>query len=115
MDKLQVDKQEYLAGLILQVCRDQQSIAFYRKVARLLPEQAIFETLSEVREAIQLGRIRENPGAMFTDLIKRKAKELGMELVKEIKENEPKHEKLQDPTEFSTPAEIFRTKEIGPR
>lgn len=110
VDKLQVDKQEYLADLILQVCRDQKSIAFYRKVARLLPEQAIFETLSEVREAIQLGRVRENPGAMFTDLIKRKAKELGLELVKEVKESEPRHERLKESTGFFTPAEIFMTK-----
>jgi len=83
VDKSTWGKREYLAHRILETCRDKQSLAFYRKVVRLLPEQAIHEALSQVKEAEQLGRIRERPGAMFTDLIKRKAEELGIELVQE--------------------------------
>jgi Bacteriophage replication protein O len=111
VDKSLNDKHEYIVDLILQTCRDKQSIVFYRKVVRLLSEQDIFEALSHVREAIQLGRIRERPGAMFTDLIKRKAKELGIELVNEIKENIPKHEKIRKSSKFYTPAEIFVARE----
>jgi len=119
VDKSINQKHDYLVDLILQTCRDQHSLAFYRKIAKLLPEQAIFETLSEVREAIQLGRIRVSSGAMFTDLIKRKAKELGPELGAELRneheESEPRHEKLQEPTEFSTPAKVMIGKELGVR
>jgi len=119
VDKSIGPKYDYLVDLILQTCRDQHSLAFYRKIVKLLPEQAIFEALSQVREAIQLGRIREKPGAMFTDLIKRKAKDLGLELGTELRnefrEAEPRHEKLHEITEISTPADIFRNRELGMR
>lgn len=114
VDKSIGPKYEYLVDLILQTCRDQHSLAFYRKIVKLIPEQAIFEALSQVREAIQLGRIREKPGAMFTDLIKRKAKELGLELGielrNELREAEPRHEKLTESRGYSTPAEIMMAK-----
>ncbi len=79
VDNLRRTKEEYLSQLILEVCYDRQSLGWYRKVVRLLPEQVVHEALSQVKEAQQLGRIRERPGAMFTDLIKRKATELGIE------------------------------------
>lgn len=107
VDKSIGSKYDYLVDLILQTCRDQHSLAFYQKVVKLLPEQTIFETLSEVREAIQLGRIKVTPGAMFTDLIKRKTKELGIQLGKENMMTPPKHEKIRESTGFSTPTEVF--------
>jgi len=123
VDKTISEKHVYLANLILQTCRDEQSIAFYRKVVRLLPEEAIHEALSQVKEAIQLGRVRERPGAMFTDLVKRTAKDLGLELGREHKETEPKveskpeprHEKVREPSVMSTPAEILMAKQMGMR
>jgi hypothetical protein len=123
VDKSISEKHAYLTNLILQTCRDHQSLAFYRKVVRLLPEQAIYEALSQVKEAIQLGRIRERPGAMFTDLVKRTAKDLGLELGREHKETEtqaepqaePRHEKVREPSEMSTPAEILMAKQMGMR
>jgi len=96
VDKPTREKHEYLAHRILETCRDKQSLAFYRKVVRLLPEQAIHEALSQVKEADQLGRIRERPGAMFTDLIKRKAKELGIDFRKESANQEAHSETNHD-------------------
>jgi len=101
------EKQEYLANLILETCRDKQSIAFYRKAARLLPERAIHEALSQVKEAEQLGRIRERPGAMFTDIIKRKAIELGIKFSKENQDIDSQPEYSRELVEKSTPAELM--------
>jgi len=115
VDKSTREKREYLANCILETCRDKQSLAFYRKVVRLLPESAIHEALSHVKEAAQLGRIRERPGAMFTDLIKRKAKELGIEFGKEHKEAEPQPEPIRESLEISTPAEIMMVGRLGRR
>jgi len=96
VDKSTREKREYLTHRILETCRDKQSLAFYRKVVRLLPEQAIHEALSQVKEAEKLGRIRERPGAMFTDLIKRKAKELGIDLIWEATESRPPKEQTAE-------------------
>ncbi len=115
VDKSTQGKREYLAHLILQTCRDKQSIAFYRKVVRLLPERAIHEALSQVKEAEQLGRIRERPGAMFTDLIKRKAEELGIDLKRENSETEPLAEKRSELPEFTTSADMMMAERVGRR
>ena len=98
-------KRAYLAHRILETCRDNQSIAFYRKVVRLLPEKAIHEALSQVKEAERLGRIRERPGAMFTDIIKRKARELRIDFSKEAAESEPVRETKSESTEPYEPIE----------
>ena len=113
VDKSTLEKREYLANRILETCRDKQSLAFYRKVVRILPERAIHEALSQVKEAAQLGRIRERPGAMFTDLIKRKAKELGIEFGKEHQETEPQAEPIRESCEMSTPAAIMMEGRMG--
>lgn len=113
VDKSTREKREYLAHRILETCRDKQSLAFYRKVVRLLPEQAIYEALSQVKEADQLGRIRERPGAMFTDLIKRKAKELGIDFTKDDGANEMRAEQESRPAELSAPSEIMMVGRYG--
>ena len=115
VDKSTREKHEYLANLILQTCRDKRSLAFYRKVVSILPEQAVHEAISQVKEAEQMGRIRERPGAMFTDLIKRKAKELGLELGKEKQEAEPQAEPIREPVEISTPTEMMMAGRSGMR
>ena len=74
---------------------------------RLLSKQAVFETLSRVKEAQITGQIRESAGAMFTDLIKLKAKELGIEFGRESRESEPQTEPIHDSREPQTPAEIM--------
>jgi len=115
VDKSTKEKREYLANRILETCRDKKSIAFYRKVVRLLPERAIHEALSQVKEAEQLGRIRERPGAMFTDLIKRKAIELGVDFKKEHNESESQPEAIHESHEIFTPAEIMMEGRVGRR
>lgn len=115
VDKSTRDKREYLAHCILEICRDKQSIAFYRKVVRLLPESAIHEALSQVKEAEQLGRIRERPGAMFTDLIKRKVKELGIDFGTEYRELVTQPEPIRESHEISTPAEVMMAGRMGKR
>jgi len=106
VDKSTREKREYLAHQILETCRDKRSLAFYRKVVRLLPERAIHEALSQVKEAEQLGRIRERPGAMFTYLIKRKAKELRIEFSNEAKEIKDSQEQTSDAKEFAVTPEM---------
>ncbi|SYZ72214.1 hypothetical protein TRIP_C20329 [Candidatus Zixiibacteriota bacterium] len=115
VDKSTRDKREYMARQILEQCRDKRSLAFYRKIVRLLPERAIHEALSQVKEAEQLGRIRERPGAMFTDLIKRKAKELGIDFTKDDGANEMRAEQESRPAELSAPSEIMMVGRYGRR
>jgi len=115
VDNSSKEKQEYLANLILETCRDKQSIAFYRKTARLIPERAIHEALSQVKEAEQMGRIRERPGAMFTDTIKRKANELGIEFSKENQDTDSQPEYTHEFVEKPTPADLMKGGLMGRR
>lgn len=71
------------AGLVFEMIDslgDRHSTSFYRRVARLVPEGVIFEALAEVKYQANMRRIRKNRGAAFTDLIKRRAQELGIDL-----------------------------------
>lgn len=108
-------ERKYLAQQILSICHDRRSLGFYRQVVRLLPKQVVFETLSRVKEAQQTGQIRESAGAMFTDLIKRKARELGIEFGREGRESEPPPEPIRESIEPQTPAEIMMAARIGRR
>lgn len=65
---------------ILTVCQDEKSTNFYKKVATLLPWEVIYRALSEAKETRDLGEIKKSKGALFTSLIKRYAKERGIEL-----------------------------------
>lgn len=91
---------------VLSVCRDRHSLAFYRKVVRLLPKRIVFDVLSQVKEAQVTGRIKESSGVMFTDLIKRKANELGIKFGKESNEVKTElQELIEERTEMSPPSE----------
>lgn len=65
---------------ILEVCQDEKSTGFYKKVARLLHKQDIYRAISEVKEVRDLGEIKKNKGAIFTSIIKKIAQERGIEL-----------------------------------
>jgi len=65
---------------ILEVCEDEKSTGFYKKVARLLPQQDIYQAISEVKEVRDLGEIKKNKGAIFTSIIKKYASERGLDL-----------------------------------
>ena len=58
-----------------------------------------------MKEAEKLGRIKERPGAMFTDLIKRKARELGMDFTKGSTVPEPIKEICPESGEVSESVE----------
>lgn len=70
----------FLVEDILQVCEDNKSIDFYKKVARLVPEDKIYRALSEVKETRDLGKIKNSKGALFTNLIKKYAQAQGIEI-----------------------------------
>lgn len=62
---------DWLASEILNVLEDEHSLGFYRKVAATVPEQRVFEALSEVRLAARENRVRLSKGAMFVSLVRR--------------------------------------------
>lgn len=68
-------KRDYLAEEILKVTNDPHSLGFYRRVAAEVPEQQLFETLSELRQAKREGRVRQSAGALFVAAIKARARE----------------------------------------
>ena len=57
----------YLVGEILKVCGDAKSERFYSKVAVTLPDEVIFQFLSEIRQDETI----RNRGAVFTTKAKR--------------------------------------------
>jgi hypothetical protein len=71
---------ELLVLEMLDVCRDQHSRAFYRLVARQIPEELIRAVLSETRYQDGMGRITKSRGAFFTDQLRRLAKDRGINL-----------------------------------
>lgn len=68
-------KRDYIANEILKETNDAHSLGFYRKVATSLPEQRIFEALSEVRIAAHEGGIRTSRAALFVAVIRRNLRE----------------------------------------
>jgi len=64
---------------ILEVCQDEGSINFYKKVARLMPTQTIYRAISEVKETSALDGVKKSKGSIFTHLIKKYAAEQHIE------------------------------------
>ena len=64
-------KREYLASEMLALLKDRHSLGYYRLVAEKYQPERIFEALSIVRQEAREGRLRENRGARFVNLIKR--------------------------------------------
>lgn len=55
---------------ILEVTGDPKSKGFYRRVAQLVPDNLIYQAISETKSAKLGGEIRTNAGALFTSRIK---------------------------------------------
>lgn len=72
--------QEALVADILEICGDEGSTNFYKKTARVMPKDAIYRTIAEVKEVVDLGTIKKTKGALFTSLIREKAQKLGIDL-----------------------------------
>lgn len=71
---------KYIVKEILEVCGDEKSTNFYKKVARLLDGQDIYRALSETKEIRDTGVIKKTTGAVFTNIIKKYAMEEGIKL-----------------------------------
>ena len=65
---------------MLNVLRDQKSRAFYTKIAKLCPRAMIHRALSETQQDYSDSSIRKSRGAIFTEKIKRYAKQSGIDL-----------------------------------
>jgi hypothetical protein len=71
---------EYIAGELARQLDDEKNLAYYRSIASKYPEAVLFETLSIVKDVGRQGKIKKSRGALFVDLIKRKAREKGIDL-----------------------------------
>jgi hypothetical protein len=65
---------------MLSALGDPHSTGFYRQIARTVPEDIIFEVLSETKYNANMGRVRKNRGAFFTSELMRRTKELDIDL-----------------------------------
>ena len=71
--KKRTPEKEYLAKEIAKQLEDDHSLGFFRKVVDLIPENLIFQALSEVKDTYLTGKIKESKAALFTTVIKTKA------------------------------------------
>jgi len=69
-----------LAKDIVSLLGDHNSRNFYKHITRICPTELIYRVLGETKEAIETNTIRTTKGAYFTDLLKRRAKEQGIDL-----------------------------------
>jgi hypothetical protein len=65
---------------MLNLLRDEKSRSFYVKIAKLCPQDMIYRALSETKQDYSDSSIRKSRGAIFTEKIKRYAKEAGIDL-----------------------------------
>jgi hypothetical protein len=73
--KKRTPEMEALAQEISERLEDNHSLGFYRKVVDTMPENLIWQTLSEVKDAFLSGRVQKSKAALFTTVIKSKAQE----------------------------------------
>lgn len=73
-------EKEYLAEEMAEQLNDDHSLGFYRKIADTMPENLIFQALSEVKDAALTGRVKKNKAALFTAVIQNKALEHNINL-----------------------------------
>lgn len=59
---------------------DDHSLGFYRKIADFIPENLIYQALSEVKDAQLMGRVKKSKAALFTTIIQAKALEHNINL-----------------------------------
>jgi len=73
--KKRTPEKEFLAQDLAEKLEDDHSLGFYRKVVDIIPENLIFQALSEVKDAYLTGRVKKSKAALFTSVIKTKATE----------------------------------------
>ena len=91
--KLNRGPEDYKAKILvedmLSTLRDEKSRAFYTKIAKLCPQDMIYRALSETKQDYSDSSIRKNRGAIFTEKIKRYAKQAGIDLQLLLPKNDP--------------------------
>jgi hypothetical protein len=73
--KKRSEDKEYLASYIAEQLEDDHSLGFFRKVVDLIPENLIYQALSEVKDTALTGRVKKSKAALFTTIIQKKAQE----------------------------------------
>ena len=73
-------RRESLVQIMLEQLGDEKSENFYRKVAQRMPEEMIYRCLSLTREVGETSGIKKSRGAVFTDILKREGKKIGVTL-----------------------------------
>jgi len=73
-------EKESLASYIAEQLEDDHSLGFFRKIVDLMPENLIYQALSEVKDTFLTGKIKKSKAALFTTVIKTKAKEKNIDL-----------------------------------
>jgi len=73
IDEPRSQEKEYLVQGMVEKLKDEHSLGFYRKVVDLIPENLIWQALSEVKDAHLTGRVKKSKAALFTTVIKSNA------------------------------------------
>lgn len=73
-------RNDYVARELAKQLDDEKNLACYRMIAAKLPKPLLFETASVVKDIHHQGKVKKSRGALFVDLIKRRAKEKGIAL-----------------------------------
>jgi hypothetical protein len=63
---------------ILDICQDHKSKNFYQRVADLMPDEDIYQAISEVKEVRDSGHVKKSLGAVFTSRILKFAEQRGI-------------------------------------
>jgi len=63
---------------ILDICQDDKSKNFYQRVADLMPDEDIYQAISEVKEVRDSGHVKKSLGAVFTSRILKFAGQRGI-------------------------------------
>jgi hypothetical protein len=78
--KKRTSEMEAFAQEIVERLEDNHSLGFFRKVVDLMPENLIYQALSEVKDTHLTGKIKKSKAALFTTVIKAKALEHNINL-----------------------------------
>ena len=78
--KKRTPEKESFASYMAEQLDDDHSLGFFRKVVDLMPENLIFQALSEVKDTHLTGNIKKSKAALFTTVIKSKALEHNIQL-----------------------------------
>ena len=73
-------EKELLAKEISEQLEDSHSLGFYRKIVDTVPENLIYQALSEVKDTYLMGKVKKSRAALFNSVIQTKARENNINL-----------------------------------